>query len=318
MTRADAVWSGLSVFERGWLSSNNLLIHGGGQGATLVDTSHCLHGEQTVALVRQALDQAAHANGRPPETLVAVLNTHLHSDHCGGNAAIQRSFANVPVFVPSPSWDAVQRWDESALTYKASGQRIEPFTAAGTIHPGETLTLGGRVWSVLAAPGHDPESMILFDTTHGLLMSADALWENGFGVVFPELDGIDAFDNVAATLDLIETLPVSWVLPGHGRPFQDIAGALARARRRLAAHRADPSRHLLHAGKVMLKYHLLEEQSQAAVKLQLWVGSSPLMRTIWERLGRPESSLHAWCDRLIDSLVASGAAARNGDVVCNA
>jgi hypothetical protein len=33
-----------------------------------------------------------------------------------------------------------------------------------------------------------------------VLISADALWENGFGVVFPELEGDDAFAIVAATL----------------------------------------------------------------------------------------------------------------------
>ena len=83
MSPANAGLPGLSVFERGWLSSNNVLIHGAGGGATLVDTSHCLHAEQSVALVRHALLRA-----EPQERLVRVLNTHLHSDHCGGNAAL--------------------------------------------------------------------------------------------------------------------------------------------------------------------------------------------------------------------------------------
>ena len=43
---------GLRVFERGWLSSNNLLIHAapGEPGAVLVDTGHVNHAPQTVAL----------------------------------------------------------------------------------------------------------------------------------------------------------------------------------------------------------------------------------------------------------------------------
>ena len=121
-------------------------------------------------------------------------------------------------------------------------------------------TVGARDWQVLAAPGHDPQSVMLFDARHGVLISADALWENGFGVVFPELEGEAAFDDVAHVLDLIEALPVRCVIPGHGAPFTDVAGALQRARSRLAGFRADPARHLRHGAKVLLKYHLMEEQ----------------------------------------------------------
>jgi glyoxylase-like metal-dependent hydrolase (beta-lactamase superfamily II) len=315
--RLDPALAGLHIFERGWLSSNNVLIHGGGAGAVLVDSSHCLHGEQTVALVQQALETVGRARGAPTEPLAAVLNTHLHSDHCGGNAALQRAFDDVPVFVPAASWEAVRTWDEDALTYRATAQCIERFTASGTLQPGETLRLGDRSWQVLAAPGHDPDSVILFDATHGLLISADALWENGFGVVFPELEGDDAFDQVAEVIDLIEDLPVRWVVPGHGRPFQDIAGALQRARRRLAGLRGDPARHRHHAAKVLLKYHLLEEQRQSVARLHLWASGAPLLRTVWERQGRPEASLHAWVDRLVDELTDAGAVQRAGDTVCN-
>ena len=46
---------GLTVLQRGWLSSNNVLLHGRGEGAVLVDSGHVLHATQTVALVQQAL-----------------------------------------------------------------------------------------------------------------------------------------------------------------------------------------------------------------------------------------------------------------------
>jgi glyoxylase-like metal-dependent hydrolase (beta-lactamase superfamily II) len=298
--------AGLTVLERGWLSSNNVLIHPSyeGDAAVLVDTGHCLHAEQTVALLQAALT--------PGERLGAVVNTHLHSDHCGGNAAVQRSFDAVPVFIPDGPWQAVHVWDEDALSYRLTGQRCERFTASGTVSAGERTRWGGRDWTAIGAPGHDPDSIMLFDARDGVLVSADALWENGFGVVFPELEGASAFDDVAATLDQIEALPVAWVVPGHGAPFQDVAGALGRARERLHAWRRDPARHARHAAKVLLKYHLLEEQRQSVTRLHLWVGSTPLVREIWTRLGCPRRSLHAWCDELVDELVAQGAAARDG------
>ena len=70
------------MLERGWLSSNNVLLDGD-DGATLIDSGHCVHAEQTVALLRQQL-------GAQP--LRELINTHLHSDHCGGNAALQREW----------------------------------------------------------------------------------------------------------------------------------------------------------------------------------------------------------------------------------
>ena len=47
----------ITVFERGWLSSNNVLFTGP-DGAALVDSGYCSHAQQTVALVRSALDDA--------------------------------------------------------------------------------------------------------------------------------------------------------------------------------------------------------------------------------------------------------------------
>jgi glyoxylase-like metal-dependent hydrolase (beta-lactamase superfamily II) len=295
---------GLLVLERGWLSSNNVLLDDG-DGAALVDSGHCVHAPQTVALLRQLL-------GTRP--LRRVINTHLHSDHCGGNAALQREW-DVPVSVPAGSWQAVQAWDEGALSYAATRQRCERFSAQATLHPGQLLRIGARDWQVIAAPGHDPESVMLFDAQHGVLISADALWENGFGVVFPELDGEDAFDDVAQVLDRIESLSVRWVVPGHGAPFADVAGALQRARSRLAGFRADPARHLRHAAKVLLKYHLMEERRQPLAELREWLQLTPLLQSVWLELGRPQGALAAWCEQLLQEMLAGGVLVLRGDVV---
>ena len=179
----------------------------------------------------------------------------------------------------------MQDWDEGALSYAATRQRCERFTAQGCITPGEVLRIGAREWQVLAAPGHDPESLMLFDAEHGVLISADALWGNGFGVVFPELDGEPGFDDVGRVLDLIESLPLRCVIPGHGPAFGDVAAALQRARERLAAFKADPARHLRHGVKVLLKYHLMEEQSQPLAELREWMRDVPLLRSVWLALG---------------------------------
>jgi glyoxylase-like metal-dependent hydrolase (beta-lactamase superfamily II) len=303
-----AVLEGLTVFERGWLSSNNILLHGDDDGATLIDTGYVAHAEQIVALVRRAL--------RPGEPLARIVNTHLHSDHCGGNAALQRAYPTARLLIPPGEAAAVARWDEDALSYRATGQRCERFRHDALLRPGEQITAGARTWTAHAAPGHDPHSLILFDAQGGVLISADALWADGFGVVFPELDGENAFDDVAATLDLIERLAPRHVIPGHGAPFDDVQGALQRARSRLAAFRVDPAKHARHGVKVLLKYHLLEVQREPLNVLRAWFEATPLAQRVWQRLNRPEHTSAAWLERLLAELVASHAlAVRDNEAV---
>jgi glyoxylase-like metal-dependent hydrolase (beta-lactamase superfamily II) len=300
---------GLRVFERGWLSSNNVLLHGEpGEGAVLVDASHTLHAAQTVAMMHAAL-------GR--EALVRVVNTHLHSDHCGGNAALQRAFG-CRVHIPPGLFPSAREWDADALSHATTGQTCERFEPEGVIAPGEVLQVGRRRWQALAAPGHDPHSIMLFDEQAGVLMSADALWQNGFGVVFPELDGEPGFAEVGAVLDLIDELAPRRVIPGHGAPFSDVTEALARARRRLAGFHADPQRHLQHGARVLMKYHLMEARSQPWPELREWLSTTPLMATVWQRLGRPEGDLAAWGEGVLRSLVDSGALAWREGVVHDA
>jgi glyoxylase-like metal-dependent hydrolase (beta-lactamase superfamily II) len=299
MTSSPDPLDRLTVLERGWLSSNNILIHAAGDepGAVLVDAGHVNHAEQTVALVHHALQGSR---------LDRIVNTHLHSDHCGGNATLQRAFG-VPVIIPPGGVEAVRAWDASGLTYEASGQRCERFEVAGTMLPGEAFVAGGRRWQVLAAPGHDPDSVMLFDAENGVLISADALWEHGFGVVFPEITGEPGFDDVGAVLDLIETLPVKVVIPGHGAPFTDVAAALARARSRLAGFQADPARHARHAVKVLIKYHVMEEQRQPLDELLRWAVATPMLGELWARHGaRRSASPAAWSEGFVRELVTAG------------
>ncbi|MES2946215.1 MAG: MBL fold metallo-hydrolase, partial [Pseudomonadota bacterium] len=200
---------GIQVFERGWLSANNILFTGGEQ-TVLVDSGYCTHAEQTLALVESAL-------GEGP--LDMLVNTHLHSDHCGGNAALQNRYPSLTTLVPPGHASQVINWDPVVLTYQPTGQQCPQFKLTDTLRPGTTIGFGASSWEIHAAPGHDPHSVIFFEPLHKILISADALWESGFGVVFPELEGDNAFSDVAATFDIIENLSPAIVIPGHGSVF---------------------------------------------------------------------------------------------------
>ena len=299
--------AGLQVFERGWLSANTVLFAGrGGDESVLVDSGYCSHAAQTVGLMKQALGGLR---------LDRIVNTHLHSDHCGGNAALQSAYG-CAVDVPAGEVEKVDQWDETALTFRDTGQRCPRFFRRGALRAGETIALGPKHWQVHAAPGHDPESIVLYQPELEILISADALWENGFGVVFPELEGFSAFDAVARTLCRLSDLPVRWVIPGHGAPFCDVSGALDRAQRRLDSFVRDPAKHARHAAKVLIKFHLLEMQTMSLAKLFGWFESMRYARIVHTRYfsGIP---FGPWERSLVGELQGAAALRVENDLVLN-
>jgi glyoxylase-like metal-dependent hydrolase (beta-lactamase superfamily II) len=298
---------GVSVLERGWLSSNNIVLTGRDQCA-LIDSGYCTHSEQTLLLVDAALQ------GRPLDLL---LNTHLHSDHVGGNAALQARYPKLQTLIPPGHAQYVADWDTEKLTYQPTGQNCPQFRFDATLQPGTELHLGDLAWQVHAAPGHDSHSVILFEPQSRTLVSADALWERGFGVVFPELDGDDAFHEVAQTLDVIEALRPLLVIPGHGSPFTNVTDALTRARQRLDGFVADPARHLQHAAKVLLKFKLLELQSVSLPALLAWAEATPYVAKL-VATQYAEHTLAAALNLLVQDLVRAGAATLDGTQLHNA
>lgn len=297
---------GLQVFERGWLSANNILLTDA-HSATLIDSGYVTHDSQTLMLVQSAL------NGR---TLDQLLNTHLHSDHCGGNAILQKHFPAMRTFIPPGESKAVAVWNESALSYQPTGQLCPRFQFDALLQPGQVLHLANLEWQVLAAPGHDPHSVILFEASHRILISADALWANGFGVVFPELEGVAAFDEVSQTLDLIESLQAKWIIPGHGAIFQDVPTALTVARKKLDGFVHNPEKHARYGAKVLLKYKLLELHQSAKPKFMDWAAGIRYIQVLHQTYAS-HMSAHEWIEELLQDLQRSNALSIQEDMLVN-
>lgn len=296
---------GIKVFERGWLSSNNVLLQG--EQSVLIDSGYVTHAPQTLALVEAALE------GAPLDLLI---NTHLHSDHCGGNAALQQRYDALRIEIPPGDAPAVAAWDTDALSYQATGQQCPRFSFANKLRPGVERLLGGRRWEIHAAPGHDPHAVLLFEPEARMLIAGDALWENGFGVVFPELVGEPSFDEVAATLDLIEKLSPQTAVPGHGKAFDDVACALHRARTRLDGLASSPKKHARHAFKVLLKFKLLESRSLSSPEWINWRDSTPYLEAIRARFFAHQA-LEVLAEEMILELIYSGAIRRQDGILYN-
>ena len=294
----------IEVFERGWLSSNNNVLHGRDEVA-LIDSGYVTHAPHTLALLRHSLQ------GRPLDRL---FNTHLHSDHCGGNALLQAEYG-CHTAIPVSEADKVRAWDVDALSFLATGQQCPRFGFDATTAPGDRLTLADLAWQALGAPGHDPHSLIFYCAAEGILVSADALWENGFGVIFPELEGASGFAEARATLELIAGLDVAVVIPGHGRPFTDVKGALARAFSRLDYLASEPARNAQNAVKVLLKFLLLARQRILLADVPALLQAMPLFREANRRFLRQETA--ALAEWAVAQLVKAGAARVDGADLTN-
>ncbi|MBS1141750.1 MAG: Beta-lactamase-like protein [Proteobacteria bacterium] len=241
---------GIQVLERGWLSANNILFFDGHQ-ATLVDSGYVAHAEQTVELIRHSL------SGR---LLTRLINTHSHSDHIGGNAALKAAF-DCEIIVPAGLHAAIADWDEDALLLSPLGQQSARFQHDSLIGAGNEVEMGGLNWQALAVPGHDMEALAYYNPERRILISGDSLWENGFGVIFPELLGeADGLASTQATLEMLSQLPIDIVIPGHGRPFSGVDTAFERAFRRLNQFQNNIEQLAWHGIKVIIAFAMLERR----------------------------------------------------------
>jgi glyoxylase-like metal-dependent hydrolase (beta-lactamase superfamily II) len=287
----------MHVFVRDWLSSNIVVLRSE-RGSVVVDSGHGKHAPLTLALVasRMGLD------GAP---LAKLVNTHCHSDHVGGNAALQRAY-RCPIAVPAAEIPLVRAWDERALLLRHAGQHAERFTADEALEAGAGYTWGDLEWRALAAPGHDMAALVFFNDEHRILISGDALWENGYGIVMPPQVDADALPATRATLETIAGLDARWVIPGHGEPFGDVPAALERAFRRTAAFEADSQRMARHVLKVLLMFSLLDRERVPLASLAAYVEAVPIYGEFNARFfGLPPAALAA---RLVEDLVRAGAA----------
>lgn len=264
---------GLTFIQRDWLSANGILARGPGQPSTLVDTGFSGHASITLQLVQSALD------GGP---LNRIINTHLHSDHCGGNAMLQSTYPALQTWVPAASLKAVETWNPKALSFELTGQPCPQFAVTGSIKPGDTVKLGLHDWEVHEAKGHDPEAVMLYEPVQRVLISGDALWEKRLAIIFPALQSPNneraGFDEALFTLSCIEKLKPTLVLPGHGAPFADVGGAIEASRSKLQQYQANPQKHVWQAQRALLMFHMLEHQSRDESDVIEWLTQVPIFQ----------------------------------------
>lgn len=240
---------GMRFIERGWLSSNHLVIDAP-EGPILIDTGHFRDQETTLERLRTA--------GVEPKSLSLIVNTHIHPDHWGGNRRLVE-LSGASIACGSRTADAFAHNDLRAMWAEYFGDNLYhdrsqiPLTANLIWHIGDSVQLGRFDFEVLAAPGHAPDSIALWQKEHGVLVSADALHDGDCGVLHTAVHGPQVVAEALETARSFRSLDARVAVPGHGPLIRNVADAIDRLEQRLLGFQEDPSklgRHL--CGRVLM------------------------------------------------------------------
>jgi glyoxylase-like metal-dependent hydrolase (beta-lactamase superfamily II) len=213
------------TFEKSRQPDGNSIILDAPGGLIVIDTGR--HPEQ-----QEKILASARARGKP---IAAIINSHWHLDHTGGNAELRAAYPNAAIIASTaiegaltgflansrkdaeaflasgqalPEQQAEIRGDFAAMDDPADLRPTEPVTAsrprnvAGRkldLHLAPYATTAGDVWV------YDPVARTVFS---GDLVVAFA----------PFLDTACVHGWLAA-LDEIEAVPFSTLIPGHGAPM---------------------------------------------------------------------------------------------------
>ncbi|MDO4264408.1 MAG: MBL fold metallo-hydrolase [Deinococcus sp.] len=218
---SDRVW---------WLGGavSSVAVDNGAGGALIVDTG--LDDAQARKLLR-----GLEAQGLTP---AAILNTHSHADHHGGNVHILKKYPGLPVYAP-PLEAAIIRHPvlEPLSLYGALPPAelenkflLAPASPAQALEAGRH-TLGGAEVELLAVPGHAAQMFAV--RVADVLYAADALFGPGALSKHPLTFCADSAAQKASARALGELSGVRTVLVGHGEPSGEL---YALAEENLAAY----------------------------------------------------------------------------------
>jgi len=160
--------------------------------------------------ILQFLDQ----NGLHP---AAILNTHGHSDHIGGNAALKARWPDCPLVIGSG--DAQKLVDPQLNLSALFGESIVSPPADVTVDDGETYSAAGFDLKVLAIPGHSAGHVVYLWGAHdpAIVLVGDVIFAGSIGRTdFP--DGDFALLKGGIQEKLFTLPPETVLLPGHGPP----------------------------------------------------------------------------------------------------
>ncbi len=144
----------------------------------------------------------------------AILNTHGHADHIGGNEALKATYPNALLLIGAN--EAQMLTDAEANLSAPFGMAIVSPPADRLVREGEVLDLAGIPLEVLDIPGHSPGHVVFVHRAAPVIVfGGDVLFRGSVGRTdFPGGSAEQLFEGIRGKLFALPDDTV--VYPGHG------------------------------------------------------------------------------------------------------
>lgn len=142
-----------------------------------------------------------------------ILNTHLHLDHCFGNAWAAERYGVLPM-AHEDDETLLARMGEQVrmfgLPFEVRTEKLGEY-----LKDGDILKLGNNEIKVIHTPGHSRGGLCFYIPAAGWLISGDSLFEGSIGRT--DLEGGSYTTLIKSITERLLTLPEETVVyPGHG------------------------------------------------------------------------------------------------------
>lgn len=181
------------------------------QGAVVIDSGPSkLYGQQMRAQILAAC----------PAGIAQLIITHAHPDHFLGTAAFSEADRGLPIVALATTRSAIASMGDTLTEnlFRMVGDwmrgtyPVVPQTEAGN----QSLRVGEREIQLIALDGHTDGDLAVFDTQSGVLFAGD--------LVFFERTPTTPNADIGlwlSSLNVLEQLPITTLVPGHGPVVQD-------------------------------------------------------------------------------------------------